>query len=629
MAEQNINFSKIVSTPSPTAWSQAYSAGKLFAALSLSVETVPQEGLEYLAGIGKEVISTLESEFFTLEEKNLESIKVAVSAALGRIGVELESSLILCYFSENVLYLFAQGGGKAAIRRGDKIGTVLESDASGGELKTSSGYVKDSDIIVLETKPFQDIVSQSTLAAALEKNDPEIIAEELSPQVHEKAEGGASSVVIKYVPAQFAEDAVPPLVETNDQPEEEAAATPEAAEEAPSESEEEAQVIGLENLGEDVVTAPPAPAPETPEPPLGVSEINTPPFAAAGIETQKKRRFSLPSLSFLGRLPRGRRTAVAIAGILIILLLIISVLALVNRGGGANKKAFEEVYNSAKGKYDEGQNLKDLNADLAQNDFKEAKQIIEQNQSKFPEGSTEGKQLSALLTKVNSQITSSSGTSSQATEVKATDSKLLSTEIDNPNANYFTQSDKFIYFLDGSGISQIDKGNDKKTVIAKKTWKTEGGIGTFGSNVYVLDKSDGIDKFVPGSDNTYSSTDYFTGDTPSLAASVAMGIDGSIYVLNKDGSIDKYTKGKSDTFDVSGLDTKLSKATKIYTNGDSTSIYVLDNGNGRIVVLDKDGNFKTSYSAAQIKTAKDMDVDETNKKIFILSGGKVYSISIK
>src|SRR5689334_4643517 len=105
MGEQNINFSKIVSTPTPTAWSQAYSAGKLFAALSLSVNTVPSEGLEYLAGIGKEVISTLESEFFTLEDKNLESIKGSVEAALGRIGEDIESSLILCYFAENVLYL--------------------------------------------------------------------------------------------------------------------------------------------------------------------------------------------------------------------------------------------------------------------------------------------------------------------------------------------------------------------------------------------------------------------------------------------------------------------------------------------------------------------------------------------
>ena len=173
------------------------------------------------------------------------------------------------------------------------------------------------------------------------------------------------------------------------------------------------------------------------------------------------------------------------------------------------------------------------------------------------------------------------------------------------------------------------KRNSKKTTISKKTWKTEGGLGLFGSNVYVLDRADGILKFIPGSDGSYSSNDYFSSDTPDFSKSSALAIDGSIYVLNKDGSIDKYTKGKSDTFSVSGLDQELNGPTRLYTNEDSNNIYVLDNGNSRIVVLDKDGNFKISYKAAQIKSAKDMDVDEANDKIYILSSGKVYEISTK
>jgi hypothetical protein len=72
MAETNLAFSKVVATPTPTAWSQAYSAGKLFAVLSLTIDTVPPEGQEYLNTVGKDTISTLESEFFTLESKNLD-----------------------------------------------------------------------------------------------------------------------------------------------------------------------------------------------------------------------------------------------------------------------------------------------------------------------------------------------------------------------------------------------------------------------------------------------------------------------------------------------------------------------------------------------------------------------------
>jgi len=638
MAE-NLDFSKIVSTPTPSAWSQAYSAGKLFAAFSLEVETVPDQGLEYLAGIGKDVISTLEAEFFTLEDKSLESIRGAVVTSLSRVGSEIKSSLILCYFAENVLYLFAQGGGKAAIKRGEKIGTVLESEISGSDIKTSSGYVKDQDILVLETKPFQDIISQSSLASALDKNKPEEIAEEISPQVHERAEGGAAAVIVSFIEGADTSEAVAPLTDeeaSEEKPDETLSeeigeANPEVLSPQETESEES---ITLENLGSE------APVEEVRQeippsediPTLGRSEINTPPFAATEIPSAR-RGFSLPfgsiKLPSLGRIPRQRRTAAIVAGVLILLIVVVAALAIFNKNGGANDKLFQQVYSQAKQKYDEGQNLKDLNSELAQSDFKDAKNTIEQNQSKFPADSKDGKQLSDLLAQINSQLKTTGGQTATAKEVASSQSKLLSVELDNSSASYFTQNDQFVYFLDGSGAQQIDKGNDKKTQILKKSWKTDGGVGTFGSNVYVLDRSDGIHKLVPASDGTYADNDYFSSNTPDLSNSVDMAIDGSVYVLNKDGSIDKYTKGASDTFSASSLDTPLKGATRIYTNSDFDNIYVLDNGNSRIVVLDKTGKFVTSYSAVQVKAAKDLDVDETGKKIFILSSGKVYQIDIK
>ena len=61
--------------PSQSSWSQAYNAGKLFAVLSLEkeIEEVPEK--DYLNILGKELLETLEQEFFTLEVKDLESIK--------------------------------------------------------------------------------------------------------------------------------------------------------------------------------------------------------------------------------------------------------------------------------------------------------------------------------------------------------------------------------------------------------------------------------------------------------------------------------------------------------------------------------------------------------------------------
>ena len=74
-----------------------------------------------------------------------------------------------------------------------------------------------------------------------------------------------------------------------------------------------------------------------------------------------------------------------------------------------------------------------------------------------------------------------------------------------------------------------------------------------------------------------------------------MAIDSSIYIVSSDGSINKFTKGASDTFALSGLDKSLLNPTKIFTNANTDNIYVLDNGNSRILVLDKTGHLKNQY----------------------------------
>ena len=96
-----------------------------------------------------------------------------------------------------------------------------------------------------------------------------------------------------------------------------------------------------------------------------------------------------------------------------------------------------------------------------------------------------------------------------------------------------------------------------------------------------------------------------------------------------DGNINKFTKGASDTFAITGLETALSGPTKIYTNASDDNIYVLDNGNSRIVVFDKTGKYKNQYQAGIIKTAKDFDVLEKDKKIYVLSDGKIYEVDLK
>ena len=103
------------------------------------------------------MISTFESEFFTLESKSLESIKQALLTTTARINQDISSSFVVCYFTDDVLYLFATGGGKAILKRGEKIGTVLDTDES-TNIKSASGNVKDNDLIVFYSKSLPNII---------------------------------------------------------------------------------------------------------------------------------------------------------------------------------------------------------------------------------------------------------------------------------------------------------------------------------------------------------------------------------------------------------------------------------------------------------------------------------------
>ena len=202
MADSNLTFAKIVANPSAFSWSQVYSAGKLFAALSLEAKEEREEK-DYLNVLGKEILDTLEQEFFTLETKDLESIKQAVTATSSKIPQEINCSFVITVLIENILYIYILGNGKVSLRRDGKLGTLLEaSDQKPDSLKVSSGFLQENDTVILQTKQFSDVISVDTLSEFLDNLTPAEASENLAPLVHEKEDGGAASIIINYKQAQ-------------------------------------------------------------------------------------------------------------------------------------------------------------------------------------------------------------------------------------------------------------------------------------------------------------------------------------------------------------------------------------------------------------------------------------------
>lgn len=583
MPETNVTFAKIVANPTAYSWSQAYNAGKLFAVLSLERNEESLEEKDTLNLLGKEILDNLEQEFFTLETKDLDSIKNAVLVTSKKIPEDIFCSFVICAIINNLLYAFILGKGKVDVKRDGKLGTILQvEEGLASSVKAASGFLQNDDIIILQTKQFSDIVSTDTLTASLDHQPPSEIAETLAPKIHgnEKEQSGAAAIILAYKGAEQAEKAFEPEQKT--------------------ETEEE-------------------------EMPQAAVEV-----ASSGYLSLIFGKLKFPKIESFNH---SKKLLLTVAIIIAVVFIASIFLAVKKQNDAKTLSLFNQVYSPAQKKYDEGQSLLGLNQNLARDSFQASQKILEDGKSKFPKNSAQEKQILSLLDKVNQALNSSSGVrSASANQVDNGTSTLLAAEIKNSGANYFTQDDKNIYFADSSGISSEPKtgGNAKVIIKPGNLPKNIGGLGVYIGNVYVLDKDEKqINKFVQTSSGFGQANYFASGVSPNLSDAASIAIDGSIWILFKDGAIEKFTKGKADTFSITGLDKGFSNPTRIYTTVDFNNIYVLDSGNSRIVALDKTGSYKAQYQADILKNASDFEVLEKDKKVYVLSSGKIYEIDLK
>jgi len=355
MTDKNISFSKLVATPTLNSWAQAYNAGKLFAVLSLEKTQETSEETQSLNMLGKELLEKLEKEFFTIEDKNLESIKQAISNTFDNPLEGINISFASCAFVDSVLYLFALGKGKIFVKRGEKLGLVLTP--AGHQTKdviSSSGFLKEKDLIVLATDAFSEIISKDDLDASLTNGSPVDIAESLAPKVHKADNGKISSIIISYA--------------------------------------------SLESSGNTEIST----ATET----LGKQEQ---------IIAHKAPVFSLGKyLSFVkSKLPRrnirlsfSRKTVLGLVIIFIVIALASSVSIAVQKQNNSRIQAlFEEIYPKAQAEFEEGKSLADLNKSMARDSFLAGQKIIKENKEKFPAKSEQSQKIQELSKQIEEELT--------------------------------------------------------------------------------------------------------------------------------------------------------------------------------------------------------------------------------
>ncbi len=622
--KQQISFAKVVATPTATSWSQIYNAGSFFVVLSLSsIDGVQNDNLN---AIEKEIFNNLEAEFFSLEEKTLKTITEAIEKTHATFPQNVSVSLGVAYITEDILYIVVLGGASVYISRYEgsespehqqnrKVGRIIGPSKS-NDLQSASGRLMESDIIIIQTKKFTSIIPHDVLLAALKHKSVGEIADELSPIVSGKDEAEAASIILMYHEPKHEEQNQQVIM--------------------PDQSDTSAASLFLtespqRNSAESTV--------ENSEANRGIEQRNTDKMAWI---RQVREKIGLASRSLRGNLAFGGRSGLFFShsrkvyfSIFVVLLITLAasiIFALRHQQQQKIEKQFQEIHTAAQKKYDEGSEIASLNKILAREDLAEAEGILKNGMPNFNKDSKEYDKLASLLSDVEKKLSEFAQVHGVAAiEVDENKSQFLRlVKKFSSEGKLFTSDNNFVYFINDQAVFSVDRGNEKKRELVKNngSWKDIGGFDKYLTNFYVLDTKDGITKFVPSGD-TYTKSDYFSGDKPGLTQAVAIAIDSSIWVLSKNGEISKFTRGAKDQLVITGLDSPFANPTRILTNADTKNVYILDPNNARIVKLDKTGAYQAQFTSDVLKKAHEFEIVEKDNKAFVLSDNKIWEIALQ
>lgn len=199
-----------------------------------------------------------------------------------------------------------------------------------------------------------------------------------------------------------------------------------------------------------------------------------------------------------------------------------------------------------------------------------------------------------------------------------------------------TRADKIIYlYTSNQYLFEFNSVTSKlnQVSIADSKWETANAIASYVGTMYLLDGVLGqIYKHTSNQDTFAAGDSYINPANINLKQAVSLAIDGNVYVLKGNGQVLKIQKSKLQDFSLQDTPSpwdKITEPIKIFTDSDTPSIYVLDNGQKRILEYDKDGHYIHQYAFDDnLDKITDFNVSSKARKIWILVKGGVYEINI-
>ena len=634
-----IEIAKIVGTANEKTWSQVHefkpegerlrTHGQLMAALAFKAK---KEGVE-VSSFGTEIITRLQERYYSNESQSIVK-KVAQTmeslAAEFLTEVELQIVVMVIWEKGDKIYLYAgrNSEGQVFLKRGEGLVGLLAEKP--GEVGVVSGELEAGDRVVGGTKEFFRMVEAEKVRLALEENQAEEMRESLGTVVQgQENNSQAAAVVVKI-------DEEAGVVEDKEEDRSEV----EVEEEGDKVERKENKWLAMMKQGGEKLKG------------------------LAGKIARSGRGFKV------GGGGRKRQKSAATVALVLVLVFGLSVgLAGRKRQKAKQEAEYRTVLEEVRYKHDEALGLMELNPLRARSLLKDSQERLESYKAEQEE--KVGKEMEEWLEKIKKALSQAQ----REYEVEAADEwfdfglvkegfKGSDWELEEKEVMVWDEASKTVVVIDlESKASRIVVGGDKigsgKLVglagdrgmvvndelvtivemedgevvdeVGADEWGEIGDAVGFGENLYLLDKSvEGqIWKYLGVKSGLSSKRSYLKGEDYDLSEAVSMAIDASVWVLFSDGLIVKYTRGEKDAFAVSGLDQEFEEPVKIFTSPEVENIYVLDQRRMRVVVISKIGEYQAQYLWPGMAGVKDVVVSEELKKMFLLTGGKIFTLELK
>ena len=186
--------------------------------------------------------------------------------------------------------------------------------------------------------------------------------------------------------------------------------------------------------------------------------------------------------------------------------------------------------------------------------------------------------------------------------------------------------DQAAFVLVNDKVFKIDLTREESKQLIE--WEQASDIWVFLGNIYLLTE-DEIAKFVPVEAGYSGPVDYLN-EKVQFGREARMAIDGSIWITAGD-KIFKFTRGEKQPFEIAGLVGGQAglRFGSIYTNADLDNLYVVDQSNLALLVIDKEGIYQKAYQGQEFAKASDLVVDEAQDKMYLAVDNKILEADLE